>query len=69
MTKWIFIVMLLEQNPVTEEIGWAEAVRITNLDFQTCIEMVVDTVVMGEGGNFRVDPWCEPQQEEKKEDK
>jgi len=68
MIKWIFIVMLLEQNPVTGEIRWAEAVRISNLTFQTCIELVVDTVVMAEGGRLRVDPWCEPQ-EEKKEDK
>lgn len=59
--------MLLEQNPITGEIQWNEAVRISNLDFQTCIEMVVDTVVMGEWSNFRVDPWCEPQQEEKED--
>ena len=68
MTKWIFIVMLMEQSPVTGEVQWAEAVRIENISYKTCIELVVDTVVMAEGANLRIDPWCEPQEEKKKEE-
>ena len=40
MTKWIFIVMLLEQSPVTGEVQWAEAVRIENISYETCIGLV-----------------------------
>jgi len=68
MIKWIFIVMLLEQSPVTGEVQWAEAVRIENISYETCIELVVDTVVMEEGENLRIDPWCEPQKEKKEEE-
>lgn len=68
MTKWIFILMMLELIPDTGEFQWFEAIRITNLDYETCVEMVVDTVVTGEDKGIRVDPWCQPQVE-KKEDK
>lgn len=69
MIKWIFIVQLLEQNPLTGEIQWVEAVRISSLDYVTCTEMVVDTVVMGEWNDLRIDPWCEPYFVDEKEDK
>ncbi len=69
MIKWILIVQLLEQNPLTGETQWVEAVRVPNLDYVTCVEMVVDTVVMGERDDLWIDPWCEPYFVAEKEDK
>ena len=60
--------MLLEQDPATGKIQWAEAVRIINLSYVTCIGLVVDTVVQSETFEIRMDPWCEPQEEKKKEE-
>lgn len=68
--KWIFVLMMLEQNPMTDNIEWVEVVRIPNISFEVCSGLVAETVSMGENGNLRFDPWCEPDvEEEKKEDK
>lgn len=67
--KWIFVLMMLEQNPMTDDIEWVEIVRIPDIFFEVCSSLVAETVAMGEEGNLRIDPWCEPDIEEEKEDK
>lgn len=56
--KYIFILKLLAQDPVTGEIFWDEAARVENLTFSVCIENVVDTVVTLDNAGIRHEVYC-----------
>ena len=66
--KWVYVLMLLEQNPETGANEWKEVERSDPVELSVCAKQVVNTVVTLEGWAHQT--YCEEYvEDEPKEDK